>query len=229
MPPSAERLVRSRGPRRASRRIASDSRLRRSEATAAKPISARSIGPTVYRKDIVELSGDYLADYDVERICIELTPDERELYESERAHLPRLSSRARHPHVRARRGGASSSCSLRAARRADARWPRYRTQRKLAFAASAKLDYLEHLLVRCTARDRAILFTQDNATAYEVSRRFLVPAITHQTKVKERSHLLAGLAAGEYGAIVTSKVLNEGVDVPDGERGGRCLGQRIGA
>ena len=89
----------------------------------------------------------------------------------------------------------------------------YRTQRKLAFAASAKLDYLEHLLF-VHRRDRAILFTQDNATAYEVSRRFLVPAITHQTKVKERSHLLAGLAAGEYGAIVTSKVLNEVVDVP---------------
>ena len=90
----------------------------------------------------------------------------------------------------------------------------YRRQRAIAFAASAKLRYLEHLLHR-HARDRAILFTQDNETAYEISRRFLVPCITHQTKVKERSAILRGLSAGDYGAVVTSKVLNEGVDVPD--------------
>ncbi len=46
-------------------------------------------------------------------------------------------------------------------------------------------------------------------------KRVLIPAITHQTKVKERSDILAGLAEGRYGAVVTSKVLNEGVDVPD--------------
>ena len=62
--------------------------------------------------------------------------------------------------------------------------------------------------------DRAIIFTQDNSSAYEISRRFLVPAITHQTKVTERSEILAGLNAGTCGAVVTSKVLNEGVDVP---------------
>ena len=90
----------------------------------------------------------------------------------------------------------------------------YRRQRALAFAPSAKLDYLEHLLHQHRA-DRAILFTQDNATAYAISRRFLVPVITHQTKVRERSAILAGLAEGTYRAVATSKVLNEGVDVPD--------------
>jgi superfamily II DNA or RNA helicase len=42
-----------------------------------------------------------------------------------------------------------------------------------------------------------------------------VPVITHQTKVRERSEILAGLAAGTYRAVATSKVLNEGVDVPE--------------
>jgi superfamily II DNA or RNA helicase len=73
---------------------------------------------------------------------------------------------------------------------------------------------LEHLLYAHRA-DRAIVFTEDNATAYAISRRFLVPVITHQTKVRERSAILAGLAAGTFGAVATSKVLNEGVDVPD--------------
>ena len=58
------------------------------------------------------------------------------------------------------------------------------------------------------------MFTQNNATAYAISRRFLVPVITHQTKLKERSHLLEGFGDGTYGVLATSKVLNEGVDVP---------------
>jgi superfamily II DNA or RNA helicase len=90
----------------------------------------------------------------------------------------------------------------------------YRRQRTLAFAPRAKLEYLEHLL-SAHRKDRAILFTQDNATAYAIARRFLVPVITHQTKVRERSGILAGLADGGYSAVATSKVLNEGVDIPD--------------
>jgi superfamily II DNA or RNA helicase len=63
--------------------------------------------------------------------------------------------------------------------------------------------------------ERTLIFTQDNATAYAVSRLFLVPAITHQTKVKERSEILERFSRGDYSAVVTSKVLNEGVDVPE--------------
>ena len=83
----------------------------------------------------------------------------------------------------------------------------------LAFAAAGKLDYLEHLL-NVHRSDRTLIFTQDNATAYEVSRRFLIPVITHQTKGRERSDILSGFDEGRYRAVVTSKVLNEGVDVP---------------
>ena len=105
---------------------------------------------------------------------------------------------------------------IRSARSDDGRraMAAYRRQREIAFAAPAKLDYVELLLDR-HRDDRALLFTQDNATAYEISRRFLVPVITHQTQVRERSEILAGLADGGYGAVVTSKVLNEGVDIPE--------------
>jgi superfamily II DNA or RNA helicase len=89
----------------------------------------------------------------------------------------------------------------------------YRQQRKLALAAPGKIDLLEKLL-RVHKDDRVLLFTEDNATVYEIAKKLLLPAITHQTKVKERSRILAGLASGELFAIVTSKVLNEGVDVP---------------
>ena len=105
---------------------------------------------------------------------------------------------------------------MRAAQRTDGRraMRAYRRQREIAFASAAKLELVEHLLEQ-HRRDRALVFTQDNATAYAVSRRCLVPVITHQTKVRERSEILQRFADGTYGAVATSKVLNEGVDVPD--------------
>ena len=62
--------------------------------------------------------------------------------------------------------------------------------------------------------DRAILFTQDNATAFDISRRFLIPSITHQTPTEERRWILSAFNEGRLPAVVTSRVLNEGVDMP---------------
>ena len=104
---------------------------------------------------------------------------------------------------------------MRSSRSAEGRraMQAYRKQRELAFAAPAKLEYVAHLLHAHRA-DRTIVFTEDNATAYRISELLLVPAITHQTKVSERSEILERLDRGVYNAVVTSKVLNEGVDVP---------------
>ena len=90
----------------------------------------------------------------------------------------------------------------------------YRRQKELAVAAPAKLTLLKELL-HTHRQDRVLVFTQDNRTAYQISKQFLVPVITHQTKVTERSRILQLFSKGEYNAVATSKVLNEGVDVPD--------------
>jgi superfamily II DNA or RNA helicase len=171
------------------------------------------IGPIVYRKDIVDLAGDYLAEYDTERVAVELAPQEREEYEAERA-IYRGFVEANG--IRMSSPSGWTEFIMRSARTVEGRraMQAYRRQRGLAFCAPAKLDFVEHLLGRHRA-DRTILFTQDNATCYEVSRRFLIPAITHQTKVRERSEILSSLGEGTYHAVVTSKVLNEGVDIPD--------------
>ena len=89
----------------------------------------------------------------------------------------------------------------------------YRTQKQIAVAAPAKLQLLDRLLER-HGRDRVLIFTYDNATVYQIARRFLVPAVTHQTKTKERRLILQRFHSGEYPVVVTSQVLNEGVDVP---------------
>ncbi len=171
------------------------------------------IGPIAYRKDIRELSGEYLADYDTTRVTIELSQAEREEYDAERAvYLAFVRAHG----IRMGTPRGFNDFIMRASRTPPGQRAlgAYRRQRELAFAAQGKLKYLEHLLGVHRA-DRSIIFTQDNATAYDISRRFLIPVITHQTKVRERSDILEGFAEGRYGAIVTSKVLNEGVDVPD--------------
>jgi superfamily II DNA or RNA helicase len=42
-----------------------------------------------------------------------------------------------------------------------------------------------------------------------------VPVITHSTKARERKTVLQRFATGEYNVVATSRVLNEGVDVPE--------------
>ena len=64
----------------------------------------------------------------------------------------------------------------------------------------------------------------------------MIPAITHRTDKLERKDVLLGFKEGRYLAIVTSKVLDEGVDVPDAKLGiivsgtgsGREYIQRLG-
>ncbi|MBK8254004.1 MAG: DEAD/DEAH box helicase family protein [Polyangiaceae bacterium] len=171
-----------------------------------------TIGPIVFRRDITELSGQYLAEYDVQRLAVPLSPEERAEYEAARetyrSFLRANSIRMSEPDGWRRFLLLSSQSDT--GRRAFAA---YRKQRQLALAAPGKLTLLARLL-HLHRHDKTIVFTEDNATVYTIARQFLVPAITHQTKVKERSFILQAFNEGTLGAVVTSKVLNEGVNVP---------------
>jgi superfamily II DNA or RNA helicase len=173
----------------------------------------RLIGPVIYRKDIVDLSGEYLADYETVRIDVDLSREERAEYvEQRKLYTDFLRSQG----IRMSQSSGWSDFVQRAARSAAGRraFEAYLRQRELSLGASGKLLALERLLEQHRS-EQILIFTQDNATAYAVSRRFLIPIITHQTKIKERSEILERFARREYTAIATSKVLNEGVDVPD--------------
>ncbi len=171
------------------------------------------IGPVVFRKDIDELSGKYLADYETQRIEVSLTDEERAEHDQERGIY--LAFLRKH---RVNMSGPNgwTDFIIRSSRSDEGRraFLAYRRQKQLALTATRKLDVLERLL-HAHRRDRAIVFTQDNATVYHIAKRFLLPVITHQTKVKERSAILRAFNSGELGVVVTSKVLNEGVDVPE--------------
>jgi superfamily II DNA or RNA helicase len=171
------------------------------------------IGPIVYRREITQLRGQFLADYKVETLYVNLTEDERFRYESCRETYRNF---VRDNGIDMRRPGAWGQFLFIAHRNAEGRqaYLAYREQRSLALAAPAKLDLLAHLLERHNG-DRIIIFTHDNATVYTIARRFLVPVITHQTKLKERREVLQRFNDGRWPIVATSRVLNEGVNVPE--------------
>lgn len=186
-------------------------------ATLERPDGAhldidRLVGPVCFRKEITDLAGEYLAEYATERITVHLSDEDREAYED-----ARHAFRSFVDDEGIRLGGQGGWHQfLRAAarsnrgRRAHKAWME---SRRILQGAPAKLRYLEAIL-RKHRDGRVIVFTNDNATVYDLSRSLLVPAITHHTDVKERRRYLDAFASGELRVLVTSRVLNEGVDLP---------------
>lgn len=170
------------------------------------------VGPLVHRQDITELTGTYLADYDVETVTVDLSPEELEAYHTARAVYRGFVA---DQGIRMSQPGGWGEFIKRSAgsEKGRAAMNAYREQRRISFSAPSKLKYVDHLLHQ-HRNDRALIFTADNDTAYRISREFLIPVITHKTKVSERSRILGGLSEGRFRAVATSKVLNEGVDVP---------------
>ncbi len=170
------------------------------------------IGPIVYRREIKQLAGEFLADYRVERRYVELSAEDQRAYQQARARYRQfveergIAMGGPHGWTRFLRETCRSA-------EGRAAFQAYREQKRLAMAAPAKLQLLERLLEQHRGH-RVLIFTYDNATVYQIARRFLVPAITHQTKTKERRQILERFHAGDYPILVTSQVLNEGVDIP---------------
>lgn len=173
------------------------------------------LGPVVYRREINELSGDYLADYETQVVLVHLSAEERAAYDEAYGTYRRFIDENG---IRLGGPGGWSNFLRASARSSEGRaahqaWMR---SRRLMHGADAKLRFTADLLRR-HADGRVLIFTNDNATVYEISRRLLVPAITHQTDLKERQALLASFGAGELPVLATSRVLNEGVDLPSAD------------
>lgn len=171
------------------------------------------IGPIVYRRGIRDLAGDFLAAYDISELRVHFSQEERERYDEARAIYLQFIRANRIPMGSPQGWGRFIQLSSRSAEGRKA-MRAYREQRALALSPEQKLQVVEALLEE-HADDRVIVFTNDNDTVYELSRRFLVPAITHKTPTKERKRILDNFRSGRWPVVVTSKVLNEGVDVPE--------------
>src|SRR5918912_1020556 len=172
------------------------------------------IGPIVYSKRITDLVGQQLATYRTQRVRVDLTPDERERYSAEYAVY---SGYIRSRQLLRRHGRDWFRELMRRSRRdPQARGALLARQRLLQLVGSCegKFRALEALLQEYPTA-RVLVFIEPLAMVYAIAARYLIPAITHETRAAERKQTLDSFREERYRAIVTSRVLNEGVDVPE--------------
>ena len=170
------------------------------------------IGKFVYRLEAQELAGEFLADYTVERIEVDLSDEERESYQRERGIYTDFRRSRNLPYGQE----GWRMFLIHSAKSEDGRraMKAYRNYKKIALGTESKIHVLEDLLVR-HRKDKVLIFTAENEMVYRISNDYLVPAITHETNVKERKFWLDAFNNGDVLALATSKVLNEGVNIPD--------------
>lgn len=175
------------------------------------------LGPLNYHGQISELVDTVLSPFEIVTMEIPLTKEEKAEYDRAREIYLRFVRQNRivmsSPNGWAhfireasfRRGGREA---LHA----------FRLQKKTAQGASLKIAKIWDLLIK-HSQDRVLIFTNDNELAYRIGRELLLPVLTHQTRNKERKNFLEGFRSGALNVLVTSKVLNEGIDVPEASIG----------
>lgn len=175
------------------------------------------VGDVVYAAQIRDMTEAVLSPYDVVSIQVPLSDAERDAYQAARKTYLDFVRRNR---IQMSEPGGWQDFLFKASRSQEGReaLKAHRQQRRIAQGASSKLVELWRLLgEHCD--ERVLVFTDDNALAYQIGIRFILPVLTHQTKARERKTMLAAFRNGDFKVLVTSKVLNEGVDVPEASVG----------
>ncbi len=170
-------------------------------------------GPFCFQAHIHQLAGNTLANYEIKTIEVELSQEEQEQYLEARKIYTNFLKENR---IHFSQGGAWQEF-IRIAHRSERgreAFQAFLKQKKIAQSSQSKFQVLWDLFL-AHPQGRILIFTQDNETAYEIGRRFFLPVLTHHTKIKERESFLTRFRSGDYRILVTSKVLNEGVDVPE--------------
>jgi len=161
----------------------------------------------VFRVSIEDLAGEWLAPFDLVRIGVELDPAERKTYDAEVAQFRAV--------LRRWEGGKWPAFVAWASRSPEGReaLAAFRRARGRVAYPRAKAAALGRLLG--AHRDaRVLVFARDNGVAYAIARDHLVAPLTCDIGRAEREEVLAAFAGGELRALVSARVLNEGVDVP---------------
>ncbi|MBD2676485.1 MULTISPECIES: DEAD/DEAH box helicase [Nostoc] len=170
------------------------------------------IGQEVYRKRAEDLAGKALAEHEIVQIKVKLSQQERERYNQliQTRNDFLKQSRISLGSLQGWQMFVQMSARSQAGRRAMLA---HREAKDIALGTDGKLRILANLLAEHYPA-RILIFTADNSTVYRISQELLIPAITHQTPVKERHEILTKFREGTYNTLVASHVLNEGVDVP---------------
>ena len=175
------------------------------------------VGGKVFEMHPEELAGKHLANYELRRIFVPLSEEERNAYEhfasifKEYVRKRRLVLRSIEDFQKVVLATGYDKSAYEALRA-------WENARKIAFNSENKMKKLKEIL-EMHRNDKIIIFTRHNELVYKISKRFLIPAITHKTHKDERREVLKGFKDGIFRAIVSSQVLDEGIDVPDANIG----------
>jgi len=173
-------------------------------------------GPVVCELAIGDLSGEWLAAFDTMVLTLRLTADEQRRYNAAVAVFRSVFDSFRALSKTARWSDfVATATQSEQGREALAA---FRYSRRLTSYPEAKRFALAELLARHRT-SRVLIFTSDNETAYIIARAHLVMPITCDIDRAERDEVLSAFRRGELRVLVSSRVLNEGVDVPDADVG----------
>lgn len=176
------------------------------------------VGGVVFQAHSSELAKNkHLAPYEIERRQIDMLPEELEEYNKNfvtyQICLKKIGLKMQY-------AGSFRRLIMMSGRSKAAREAILARNKAMDIALNsrAKIEELKNILTEYRGQ-KTILFTQHNKLVYDISDEFLIPFITHKSSKQERQDALSGFREGRYNVIVTSKVLDEGVDVPDAELG----------
>ena len=196
----------------------------RDAAVAAR--LAELVGPTVFELSVADLAGGFLASFDAITLYVDLDADERAIY----ARLAGVFTAAHADFRRISPSGTWADFTRHAARTAEGRRAllAWRQMRRLLAFTWGKRHALASLLGRHRS-SRVLIFTADNDTAYAIAREHLVMPLTCDIGRSERDDALGRFRRGDLRTLVSARVLNEGLDVPDADVAvvvGGALGER---
>ena len=177
----------------------------------------RLIGGKVFEKKINDLAGEHLSPYRIEKITVDLIREEQEEYNLKQGIF---SDYLRKNNLSLRNPADFQKLVIRSGRDPGARKALLarNTARDIAFNSASKVGKLAGILKK-HKEGKVFIFTEHNKLVHRISKEFLIPAITYRTAGKERNEILERFKSGIYKAVVTSKVLDEGIDVPDADVG----------
>jgi len=170
------------------------------------------IGPVAYTMPIAAAKGRTLADYEVVRIPVYLSPEEQQRYgQLARTVRQYVAERRKTDPEYGWEDLCAETGKTPEARRA---MKAYHEKKSIEERAEEKFRVLEDLF-RLYAGEPCLVFVGSNAMARDISRRFLIPCLLSHCGKKERLDVLRGLEDGTYPALVANRVLDEGVDLPE--------------
>ena len=177
----------------------------------------RLVGGIVYQLSVNELAKDkHIASFIVEKRYVKLLPEEEieyhKNYDQYLSYLQKLG--LRYGQIGFQKLIMISGKNQYARNALLAR----NKALDIALNSESKIEELRKILIE-NPHMKTIIFTQHNKLVYLISNKFLIPFITHKSSKQEREDALNGFRDGRYRVLVTSKVLDEGVDVPDAELG----------